>query len=78
MSYSSQMFSAELEELLAARDSIDYAQIARWAYATRLRNLESIDHNVSNWLLQLGAMDMGTEFEFTREELQELIRAARS
>ena len=78
MSYSSQMFSAELEELLAARDPIDYVQIARWAYATRLRNLESIDRNVSNWLLQLGAMDMGTEFEFTREELQELIRAARS
>lgn len=78
MSYSSQMFSAELEEFLATRESIDYVKIARWAYATRLRNLASIDHKVSNWLLQLGAMDMGTEFELTREELQELIRVARS
>ena len=78
MNYSSQMFSVELEGLLAAGDPIDYVQIASWAYVTRLKNLESIDHNVSDWLLQLGAMDFGPEFEFTREQLQELISVARS
>ena len=77
MIYSSHEFSLELENILTSRESIDTQQIAAWAYETRLKNVSSIDPQVSDWLLQLGAMDMGAEFEFTREELENIVRVAR-
>jgi len=77
MSYSRQNFSQELDHILKRNEEIDCTQIANWAFKTRVENLPSIDPDVSNWMLQLGAMDMGPEFEFTKEELHEIVNQAR-
>jgi hypothetical protein len=75
--YSKERFAAELDVLLAGK-AIEYKAIAKWAYNVRLENISSIDPEVSRWLLQLGAMDMGEEFEWSREELAALVSTARA
>ncbi|BFG79437.1 hypothetical protein PTKU46_74700 [Paraburkholderia terrae] len=75
--YSKEMFAAELDMFLAGK-VIECQAIAKWAYNVRLENLSSIDSEVSRWLLQLGAMDMGEEFEWSREELAALVSTARA
>ena len=76
MTYTREMFASELEGLLST-STIEHAKIAAWAFETRLRHLPAIDVPISEWLLQLGAMDMGPEFEFSKEELQSMIGVAR-
>jgi hypothetical protein len=76
MSYTREIFARELDVFLST-EHIDHKKIAAWAYETRLRNLEAIDSGVSEWLMQLGAMDMGKEFEFSIEEIASMIAVAR-
>lgn len=76
MKYTKETFAQELNDLLS-NVGIEHKRIAAWAYETHLRNLESIDPSVSEWLIQLGAMDMGKEFEFSRNEIASLIATAR-
>lgn len=77
MRYTREMFAADLERLLN-EGSTDFKQIAKWAYATRLTHLGEIDAEVSDWLLRLGAMDMGSEYEWNKEELRDLVAKARA
>lgn len=76
MNYTKEIFARDLEGQLL-NSEIDHKKIAAWAYETRLRNLGAIDPSVSEWLLQLGAMDMGKEFEFSTDEIVSMIAAAR-
>jgi hypothetical protein len=75
--YSRDEFAAELERILIRGRNLDCVGIASWAYETRLKHLGAIDTSVSNWLLQLGAMDMGTEFELTMDDLRKIVAEAR-
>jgi hypothetical protein len=76
MSYTKEIFARDLDVFLSSGD-IDHKKIAAWAYEARLRNLEAIDSDVSGWLMQLGAMDMGKEFEFSIEEMASMIAVSR-
>jgi hypothetical protein len=77
MNYTREIFARELDGFLSNDAVIDHKKIATWAYETRLRNLGEIDPKVSEWLMQLGAMDMGNEFEFSGDEIVSMIAAAR-
>lgn len=78
MRYTKETFARELEELLPNSNSdIEHQKIAEWAYETRTQNLQDIDGDVSKWLIALGAMTMGPEFEFSRDELKAMVVAAR-
>ncbi|VVD76042.1 hypothetical protein PPN31114_00876 [Pandoraea pneumonica] len=77
MSYTKMMFGQELEVFLS-EEVLDYPKIANWAYATKLNNVRDIDADVDRWLEELGAMDMGREFEFSLDELMNLMATAKS
>jgi hypothetical protein len=70
------MFASDLERYLNG-GPVDCGRIARWAYAIRLTHLKAIDADVSDWLLRLGAMDMGSEYEWSEDELRALVAKAR-
>lgn len=57
MSYTKEMFSLELETLLAEGQP-DCSRIAEWAYATKLKHVREIDPDVDRWMEELGAMGM--------------------
>lgn len=50
--------------------------IATWAFQTRVENIGAIDDRVKEWLTQLGAMDLGPEFELSGDELLSLVAEA--
>lgn len=78
MSYSRDRFAAELDGFLhEPLGAIDYKKIADWAYKVRVDNLGKIDPDVDKWLLQLGAMSMGSEFELSDLELRDMISRAK-
>lgn len=78
MSYSRNRFAAELDGFLhEPSEVIDHKKIADWAYKARVDNLDDIDPEVDKWLLQLGAMSMGSEFELSCLELRDLVSRAK-
>lgn len=79
MSYSRNRFAEELDGFLHdPAGTVDHAKIADWAYKTRLDNLSDMGPDVDKWLLQLGAMSMGTEFEFSERELRDMVDRAKA
>lgn len=76
MIYTKKMFGQELEDLLSG-SVLDHAKIATWAYAIKLANVRNIDPDVDRWLEELGAMDMGEEFELSLNELRDLVATAK-
>lgn len=79
MSYSPNKFAGDLERFLhGPSGTIDRAKISDWAYRVRLDNLNDIDADVDKWLLQLGAMSMGQEFEFSALELRDIVDRAKA
>ncbi|MCD4500961.1 Uncharacterized protein ChrSV_2584 [Chromobacterium vaccinii] len=77
MIYTKRIFGQELEAFLSG-EVLDHAKISTWAYATKLNNVRNIDPDVDRWLEELGAMDMGEEFELSLEELMNLVVSAKS
>lgn len=79
MKYSPAKFADELEVLLENRVGISSCKdVADWAYKTRLNNISDMDPRVKEWLLQLGAMSMGPEFQLSEGELRKFIEKART
>jgi len=72
VTYSKKTFSKDLEALLNNQASCH--QISKWAYETRLNNLRVLDEEIGDVLNQLGMMEMGPEYEFTKDELWSLAR----
>ncbi len=68
-----QTIAKELEQLLNRDSSINIPEIASWAYKARLDSLREVDRSVLDILEELGAMDMGPEFEWTETELRGLV-----
>ncbi len=52
-------------------EGYDPVRIARWAYGLHL-SARSFEEGLEGELLQLVAMDMGEEFELSKDALQEL------
>lgn len=75
MSYTKPMFSADLRSFLE-QGVVDHAKIADWAYATHLAHVRDVDADVDRWLIELGAMSMGEEFELTLDELRNMVAVA--
>lgn len=63
----------ELEKLVSQDTGVDYDQISNWAYKVRLDSLRELDRETLDVLEDLGSMNMGPEFEWSKEDLQELI-----
>ncbi|MGN6480969.1 hypothetical protein [Luteibacter sp.] len=72
-------FADELEALLGVngRPSEHIDEIATWAYRWRLTHQDEVDDEVDAWLLDLGFMSMGQEFELGDVELRQMIVSAR-
>ena len=78
MSYPRHRFADELDRFLhQPSGTIDRAKIADWANRVRLDNLSDIDPDIGKWLLQLGAMSMGLEFELSGPELRDMADRAK-
>lgn len=68
--YTQQQFGKELKEKIRERKSA--AEIGSWAHATYYEYLSQIDLDFGEFLLQLGTMEMGPEFERSYEELNQI------
>ena len=75
MTYSTRQFAIDLAQEIRA-EPLNYGALAGWAYKTRLEHLGSLSAQVSKWLEQMGAMDMGPEFRLSRQELDDLVQKA--
>lgn len=71
-------FARELDALLSSNDDDGkrIERIANWAFSLRFANQRDVDDELDTWLVHLGAMTMGEEFEFTDEEMREMVRTA--
>lgn len=67
--YTKEQFGKELKEMVAKRAEI--AAIGSWAHDTYYEHRSEIDQKsgLRKFLLQLGTMEMGPEFEYSYEEL---------
>lgn len=66
---------AQLEYLVARGEKSSVSEIARWAYKVRLDSLRTLDTELLDILDSLALMDMGPEFEWSREDLIALVDA---
>ena len=74
MSYSRDDFSKDLDKIISdSLGCINCKKIGDWACKTRMHNISDIDTDVDDWLIELGAMSMGSEFELSESELREYI-----
>lgn len=72
--YDGKAFSDDLAHQI---ESGNTAFISQWAYKVRLQRLPDVVPKVSEWLLQLGAMDIATELAMSEQELWSIVAAAR-
>ncbi len=70
--YTKQQFGKELKEKVAKREKV--SAIGSWAHKTYYDHISEIDSNsgIRKFLLELGTMEMGPEFEYSYEELDEI------
>ncbi len=68
--YTQQQFGRELKEKIKMGSSP--SEIGSWAHATYYEYLSQIDLDFGEFLLQLGTMEMGPEFELSYEKLHEI------
>ncbi|UZD66006.1 hypothetical protein [Marinobacter sp. AN1] len=68
----------QLEYLVARGEKSSVSEIARWAYEARLDSLRNLDTELLDLLDSLALMDMGPEFEWSREDLVALVDALKS
>lgn len=70
--YTKKQFGQELKEMVAKREEI--AAIGSWAHNTYYEHISEIDlkSGLRKFLLQLGTMEDGPEFELSYEKLNEI------
>lgn len=74
MTYSIKNFSKDFEKIISdSCGKIDYEKIADWAFKTNQMNCRDIDPDVDRWLIELGTVSMGPEFEMSESQLREYI-----
>ncbi len=70
--YTKQQFGKELKKIVAERKPISV--IGAWAHDKYYEHISEIDQKsgLRKFLLQLGTMEMGVEFEYSYEELEDI------
>jgi hypothetical protein len=68
--YTREQFGRELKERVLRRQ--DTIEIGRWAFSTYWEHIEDIDLDFREILLTLNKMELGSEFSFTYEKLNEI------
>ncbi len=70
--YTTQQFGKELKEKVAKREAI--SSIGAWSHDMYYEHISEIDPHsgLRKFLLQLGTMEMGPEFERSYEELDKI------
>lgn len=70
--YTKQQFGKELKQKIQRKESI--ALIGRWAHNLYYEHMSEIDvtDGFRRFLIQLGTMEMGREFERSHEELNRI------
>lgn len=70
--YTKRQFGKELKEMVVKQENI--AAIGAWAHDKYYEHMSEIDSNsgLRKFLLQLGTMEMGPEFQYSYEELEDV------
>ena len=68
--YTKVQFGKDLKQRVSERESVKF--IGRWAHSMYLDWLDYKDLDFLNLLLTLNTMDLGPEFAFTYEELDQI------
>ena len=68
--YTKEKFGKELKEIIARREPISV--IGTWAHDKYYEHISKIDLFLGEFLLQLGTMEIGPEFEKSYEELEDI------
>ena len=64
------IFGKELKQKIIAREPV--SKIGIWAFSFYWENIHNIDLDFRRTLLTLNTMELGYEFAFTYEELEEI------
>ena len=70
MTYSKKEFGQSLKKQLLS--DYDVVRLARWTHSLFLEHSSHLEPGLQEILMQLAAMEEGTEFEFSEAELREL------
>ena len=68
--YTKEQFGKELKQMLVKREKISI--IGQWAHSKYMEHILDIDPKLQEFLLDLNTMEMGPEFEYSYEELDEI------
>lgn len=68
--YTKKAFGQELKDRVLKRECV--AEIGHWSYSIYLENVGDIESDFEDILLALNTMELGSEFEFTYEELNQI------
>ena len=68
--YTKQQFGNELKEMIAKRKPITI--IGAWAHDKYYEHISNIDLPLGEFLLQLGTVEIGPEFEMSYEDLDKI------
>ncbi|MBM17711.1 MAG: hypothetical protein CL947_01425 [Epsilonproteobacteria bacterium] len=69
--YTKKQFGKELKQVLVKREKVSF--IGQWAYSKYMQHILDIDPKLRKFLLDLNTMEMSPEFEYSYEELDEIV-----
>ena len=70
MAYTREQFGKELKQRVSNKEAIEL--IGDWAHSTCINHIQDIDNAFRNILLTLNYMELGPEFAFSYEELNQI------
>ena len=70
MAYTREQFGRELKQRLANKEALE--SIGSWAYTMYLSHLHEIDDMLEEMLITLNTMELGPEFAFSYEKLNQI------
>ena len=70
MSYTKKRFGAEL--ILALERGYDIHKLSEWADEIRYKHIEELDPELKGIIEDLSSMNLGKQFEYTKQELIDL------
>mgnify|MGYP003441801913 FL=1 len=70
MAYTREQFGKELKQRVSNKEAIEL--IGEWAHSTYMDHIQDIDNAFRNILLTLNYMELGPEFAFSYEELNQI------
>ena len=68
--YTKVQFGKDLKQKVFERKNVE--SIGGWAFNTYLKNISDLEDGVSEIALHLGTMELGPEFAFSYEELDQI------